>query len=255
MRVSTVLLLALLTAAGSCKREAPATTPEPAPAATETRAEPAPEPLTTEAPEGHAHGHHHHGHDKHRPFENAADYIAFLDRADRAAWQKPDAVVAALGLRGDEILADVGAGSGYFTFRFARALPRGRVLAIDVDPEMVRHIHHTAMTDGLANVEAVLTKPDDPGVPATAGVVFICDVLHHVPQPAAWLAKIFGAVRPGTRLAIVEFKEGDLPQGPPAAIKIAREKVIALADGAGFRFVKEPAGFLPYQHLLLFEKP
>ncbi|MDI7268833.1 MAG: class I SAM-dependent methyltransferase, partial [Myxococcota bacterium] len=77
-----------------------------------------------------------------RPFEEIEAYIAFLDRPDREAWQKPDAIVAALGLTGLEVVGDLGAGSGYFTFRFAEALPNGRMVAIDIEPEMVRHVHH-----------------------------------------------------------------------------------------------------------------
>ena len=110
-----------------------------------------------------------------RPFEDTAKYIAFLERPDRAAWQKPDAVVAALGLTGKETIVDIGAGSGYFSFRLARAVPEGKVIAPDVEPEMIRHIHHKAMTEGVRNVQAAFAKPDDPGVPAEADLVFMCD--------------------------------------------------------------------------------
>src|SRR6185369_50880 len=77
-----------------------------------------------------------------RPFAETEKYIEFLERPDRAAWQKPDEVTAALHLSGSETLVDVGAGSGYFTFRFAKALPHGKVIATDIDPEMIRHVHH-----------------------------------------------------------------------------------------------------------------
>ena len=87
-----------------------------------------------------------------KPFEDTQKYIDFLERSDRAVWQKPDAVIRELHLLGAEKIADVGAGSGYFTFRFARALPEGKVYAIDIAPEMLRHIHHKAMTEGMNNV-------------------------------------------------------------------------------------------------------
>ncbi len=80
-----------------------------------------------------------------RPFDGDEKYIAFLEKPERAVWQKPDDVVAALGLEGSETLIDVGAGSGYFTFRFAKALPRGKVIATDTEAEMIRHIHHKVM--------------------------------------------------------------------------------------------------------------
>ncbi len=157
--------------------------------------------------------------DRMRPFDEVEKYVAFLERPDRAQWQKPDELVEALGLRPGETVADVGAGSGYFSFRFAAKLPQGRVVAIDLEPEMLRHIHHKAMSVGVENLEVRVAAPDDPKVPAEASLVFICDVLHHVSDPASWLGKLHGEMTAGARLAIVEFKEGDLPQGPPASMK------------------------------------
>ena len=115
-----------------------------------------------------------------KPFAETEKYIEFLERPDRAEWQKPDAVVAALGLKGNETITDVGAGSGYFTFRFAKALPRGKVVATDIDPEMIRHIHHKVLTESIPNVGVVLADAADPTVPSNTDVVFITDVLHHV---------------------------------------------------------------------------
>jgi cyclopropane fatty-acyl-phospholipid synthase-like methyltransferase len=105
------------------------------------------------------------------PFADTETYIEFLERPDRAVWQKPDEVVSALHLAGTETLVDVGAGSGYFTFRFAKVLPKGKVIAVDVQPEMVRHIHHKVITEGITNVQAVLADPTDPSVDPSADVV------------------------------------------------------------------------------------
>jgi ubiquinone/menaquinone biosynthesis C-methylase UbiE len=190
-----------------------------------------------------------------RPFDDVEKYIAFLERADRAAWQKPDAVVGALGLAGHETVVDLGAGSGYFTFRIARAVPQGRVLAVDVEPEMIRHVHHKVMTEGIRNVQAVLGKADDPGVPPEADLVFMCDVLHHIPAREAWLAKLAREMRQGARLALIEFKEGSLPEGPPERAKIPRAQLVALVSGAGLSLVGEQRDLLPYQTFLLFRKP
>jgi 2-polyprenyl-3-methyl-5-hydroxy-6-metoxy-1,4-benzoquinol methylase len=191
---------------------------------------------------------------KMRPFEDVEKYIAFLDRPDRASWQRPDAVVAALGLTGSETVADVGAGSGYFTFPLARALPRGKVFAIDIEPEMVRHVHHKVMTEGITNVQAVVGDADDPAIPAGTDVVFVCDVLHHVADRPAWMGKLSNEMKPGARLVVVEFKEGDLPQGPPKAAKIPRADIVALAAGAGLPLVGEKPDLLPYQTFLVFRK-
>jgi SAM-dependent methyltransferase len=195
------------------------------------------------------------GHAHLRPFEETEKYIAFLERADRAAWQKPDDVVKALGLRGNETVVDVGAGSGYFAFRFAAALPQGSVVASDIDPEMVRHIHHKAMVEGIANLRAVLGKSDDPEVPANADLVFVCDVLHHVADRGAWLGKLAGAMRPGARLALIEFREGKLPEGPPENMKIPRAELVRLVTAAGLKLENEQPGLLPYQSFMIFRKP
>jgi 2-polyprenyl-3-methyl-5-hydroxy-6-metoxy-1,4-benzoquinol methylase len=190
-----------------------------------------------------------------RPFKDVEKYIAFLERPDRAQWQKPDAVVAAMGLSGDETVVDVGAGSGYFAFRFARVLPRGKVVAIDIQPEMVRHIHHKAMTEQVSNVEAVLGKADDPSLPGGADVVFVCNVLHHVPHSSVWLGKLAGQMKSGARLVLIEFKPGKLPQGPPERLKIPRAKALAMATRAGLVLDTEKPKLLPYQTFMVFRKP
>jgi Methylase involved in ubiquinone/menaquinone biosynthesis len=189
-----------------------------------------------------------------RPFEDTAKYIAFLERPDRAAWQKPDAVVAALGLSGKETIVDIGAGSGYFSFRLARAVPEGKVIALDVEPEMIRHIHHKAMTEGVPNLQVALAKPDDPGVPAQADLVFMCDVLHHIQDRPAWLAKLASQMRKGARLVLLEFKQGKLPEGPPESVKLSRAQVVTLATSAGLVLDSETPDLLPYQTFLVFRK-
>lgn len=189
-----------------------------------------------------------------RPFEDVEKYIAFLERADRATWQRPDAVVKALGLTGAETVADVGAGSGYFSFRLAQALPRGSVHAIDIEPEIIRHIHHKAMTEGIQNIRVALGKPDDPGVPANVDLVLVCDVLHHVADRSAWLGKLAAEMTSGSRLVLIEFKEGALPEGPPEGAKIPKKEIVSLVTQAGLTLAKDDPDILPYQSFLVFKK-
>ena len=163
-------------------------------------------------------------------------------------------VVETLALKGDEKTADVGAGSGYFSLRFASALPRGRVYAIDVDPAMIHHIRHRAMANTIDNVEVILASPDDPKVPQDAEIVFICDVLHHVENQSGWLKKIHGKVKKGARLILIEYKEGDLPEGPPEWMKMSPKEVTSNALGAGFTHVSTDNDLLPYQTVFVFEK-
>ncbi len=188
------------------------------------------------------------------PFEDTQKYIAFLEREDRAVWQKPDTLVDSLELSGSEVVADLGTGSGYFAFRFAKSLPKGKVVAIDVEPEMVRHVHHKAMTSGVENVEVVIAKPDDPSIPKGVDMVFVCDVLHHVEDRPGWLKKLSGQIGEKTKVVLVEFKEGSLPQGPPSSLKIDKNKIVALMKGAGLDLREEKKNLLPYQYVLIFSK-
>ncbi|MBI5532606.1 MAG: methyltransferase domain-containing protein [Deltaproteobacteria bacterium] len=190
----------------------------------------------------------------HKPFESPQKYLEFLERPERAQWQKPDAIVAALGLKGDETVVDIGAGSGYFSMRLARQVPRGRVIATDVQPEMVRYLEQRAASEGARNVQAVLATPEDPTVSGEASTIFLCDVLHHVEHPAKWLARMHQEARVGARLVVVEFKEGDLPQGPPASMKLTRAETIRLVTTAGFKHTGELAVELPYQYVVTFER-
>jgi ubiquinone/menaquinone biosynthesis C-methylase UbiE len=192
--------------------------------------------------------------DQLRPFAEVEKYIAFLDRPERDAWQKPDDVVRALRLKGDETVYDLGAGSGYFSFRIARALPMGKVLAADLEPEMIRHIHHKATTEGYTNVLPVIIKGNDPQISPEADVVLVCDVLHHVADREKWLKRAVSEMKPTARFVLIEFKEGKLPEGPPEAAKIPRKQLIEMVTKSGLRFEAEEPELLPYQVFLVFRK-
>lgn len=189
-----------------------------------------------------------------KPFEDVQKYIDFLERSDRTAWQKPDAVIRELHLSGAETIADIGAGSGYFTFRFARALPGGTVYAIDIEPEMLRHIHHKAVTEGIRNIEVIKSTPDDPKVPSAVDLVFVCDVIHHVKTRDVWLKKLSTQMKKGAQLVVIEFKEGDLPEGPPPSVKIPKKKLIDMILENNFTLDMDKLDFLPYQTFLIFSK-
>ncbi len=211
-------------------------------------------PFANMKPSHMGHGGHHHG-DKHRPFKSVAKYIAKLDQKDRATWQKPEAVIAALKLKPDSVVADVGAGSGYFALRIAAKYPKGKVIAIDIEPKMLTHIQARAKALKLTNLTTALSKGGDPMVTDKADLVLIADVLHHVPGAPAWLARMFKSMKKGARLAIIEFKEGNLPKGPPAHIKIPKAKLLKLLTGAGFTAPVVDDKTLPYQLLVILKKP
>jgi ubiquinone/menaquinone biosynthesis C-methylase UbiE len=193
-------------------------------------------------------------HDHSKPFEHTDKYIDFLEREDRIKWQKPDAVIEKLDIRGDEVIADLGAGSGYFSFPFSFAVPQGKVYAIDIEPEMLRYIHHKAMMNDIKNIEAIRAEPDDPKIPEDSDRVFICDVLHHIENKPLWLERLYNQMKKGAQLILIEFKEGELPEGPPEKIKISQTEIIRLAISAGFTRISVDTELLPYQTFLVFKK-
>jgi hypothetical protein len=188
---------------------------------------------------------------KHHVPRSAEEYAKILEDPKRDAWQKPHEVVTALDLKAADTVADIGAGSGYFAVRFARHA--GRVLAVDIDAKLLERVAKRAQEMKLANVETVLAAPDDPRLkPGSADLIFICDVIHHIEQRPAYYRLLAQALKPGGRLAIVDFHKRPLPVGPRPEMKIAREDLIAEAQAAGFRLTREHT-FLPYQYFLVFQ--
>jgi ubiquinone/menaquinone biosynthesis C-methylase UbiE len=184
-----------------------------------------------------------------------AAYIAALDDPARDAYQKPDEVLKALALREGEVVADIGSGSGYFTLRFARAVgDAGRVYAVDVSPDMIRHLNHRLRDEGIRNVVPVLSEPDDPLLPgASVDRFVIVDTWHHVEDQTRYLALLKRMLRPGGQVIHIDFQKRDLPVGPPIGMKIAREDLVKQMEGAGFRLAAEHT-FLPYQYFLVFTR-
>ena len=180
---------------------------------------------------------------------------AWLERPDRAQEERPDAVVAALGLAPDAVVVDLGAGTGYFTRRLARAVPHGRVLAVDIQPEMLEILRRQAADEGLTNVEPVLGTERDPNLPpGGVDLTLVVDAYHEFGYPREVMQALFRATRPGGRVVVVEYRAED----PAVAIrplhKMTEAQVRREVEAVGFRFV-ENQGFLPQQHVLVFERP
>ncbi len=214
---------------------------------------------------GHHGGHHAgphadhraHDHHKHHKFDDAERWAAQFDAADRADWQKPDEVIAALGLSPAMRVADLGAGTGYFTVRLARAVPQGRVVAEDIEPDMVRYLGERARKEGLGNVEAVLGSATDPKLPTGLDAAIMVDTYHHVDDPAGFFTRVRASLRPGGLLAIVDFKK-DAPEdtpGPPPAMRVADADVVATLVKAGFVHERTDRALLPYQYVVLMRAP
>ncbi len=190
----------------------------------------------------------------HRRFDDPAYWSKVFDDPARAEWQKPTEVAAALALRPGQAVADLGAGTGYFTRPLAEAVgPAGTVYAVDVEPNLVAHLRERAAREGLSNVRPILAAARDPHLPA-AGVdaVLVVDTYHHIDDRIGYFRRLRRALRPRGRVAVVDWHKRPMPVGPEMDHKIAREQVVDEMDAAGYRLVEEPT-FLPYQYFLVFQ--
>ncbi|MFV8750856.1 class I SAM-dependent methyltransferase [Nannocystaceae bacterium ST9] len=227
---------------------------------------PAGEPATPESAEhhGHAHGHdagahaevNEHGYRGHHRFDDPAKWAAEFDSPERAAWQKPDELVASLAIGEDAIVADLGAGTGYFAIRLAKVASAGKVFAVDIEPSMVAWLGQRAHDEQLANLIAIQGGADDPGLPESVDLAFMCDVFHHLADPSAYFARVGERLRPGGRVVIVDFRPDnpDDAPGPPAAMRTSAAQVEAAMVEAGFRLIAPDAGLLQWQYVLVFER-
>jgi SAM-dependent methyltransferase len=185
-------------------------------------------------------------------FGDAQKWAKVFDDPERDAWQKPHDVIQALALKPDAVVADIGAGTGYFAVRLAHMVPRGRVYAVDTEASMVKHLAARAKKAGLANLTAVQGAPEDPRLPEKADLVLLVDVYHHVDERERYFSKLAAALKPGARIAIVDFRM-DSPHGPPRAARVEAATVKAELARAGYRVVREHT-FLPHQYFIVFEK-
>ncbi len=189
-------------------------------------------------------------------FRSVDDYIAAMETANRAQWQKPDQVVAALSIKSGESVADVGAGSGYFTVLFSRKVgDSGKVYAVDIEKGMLDHIAKRAQAEKLNNIQLVLSTPSDPLLPeSSVDVVFLCNTYMYIGQRGDYLRLLAKALRKGGRLAIIDFKTENTLVGPPLAGRVSRETVLKeVLSATGFTLESEHQ-FLPHQYFLVFKK-
>ena len=189
-----------------------------------------------------------HTHD--HSFGGAEKWAKVFDDPERDAWQKPHEVIGALALKPDAVVADIGSGTGYFSMRFAHMVPKGRVYGVDTEPDMVKYLAERAKREGMDNVIAVAGAPGDPRLPEKADLVILVDVYHHIENRERYFSKLRDSLKPGGRVAIIDFRM-DSPDGPPQAARIAPGQVMAEMKRA--RYALDRAhDFLPNQYFLVF---
>jgi predicted methyltransferase len=181
--------------------------------------------------------------------------LSELEQPDRDEWQRPDKIMDVLGIGEASVVADLGAGSGWFTIKLAgRVGPNGMVYAEDIQRPMIQAIKIRVDRLGLKNVTTVLGKDTDPQIPVPVDAVLICDAYHEMEQPVSLLRNVAAKLKPSGSIGIVDFtKDGGGP-GPEMEDRVDPDRVIRDAQAAGL-VLRSRETFLKYQYMLVFEKP
>ncbi|MEM1127090.1 MAG: class I SAM-dependent methyltransferase [Bacteroidota bacterium] len=179
----------------------------------------------------------------------------WLERPSREVEEFPNRVVQALDLDSTDVVADIGVGTGYFTFRISPQVPRGRVLAVDIQPEMLSIVEARMATTGATNVEPILGTVTDPNLPAgEVDVVLMVDAYHEFSHPHEMMTAIEESLRPGGRVVLVEYR-GEDPTVPIKPLhKMTEAQVKREMAAVGLEWL-ETRDFLPQQHFFVFRKP
>lgn len=185
------------------------------------------------------------------------EFLGLLEGPDRDAWQRPDQIMDALSISEASVVADLGAGGGWFTVRLSRRVgPNGRVYAEDIQRQMIEAIERRVIREALTNVFTRLGSPVDPKLDdASMDAVLIVDAYPEIEQPIALLKNVAKALKPRGVVGIVNFKKDGGGPGPPIEERVDPEKVIADARAAGLELRKREDHLLRYQYLLTFGLP
>ena len=179
----------------------------------------------------------------------------WLERPERESQERTDLLIAGLNLSEDFVVADIGAGTGYFTFPVAQRVPRGKVFSVDIQPEMLARIEQRKALENLANVETVLGEADDPKLPDNEiDLAFIVDAYHEFSFPREMGERLKESLKPGGQLVLVEYRAED-PEVPIKRLhKMSEVQVKQEMAAIGLDWVRTES-YLPQQHVLIFQKP
>lgn len=182
--------------------------------------------------------------------------IRWLERDNREEEEAPSKAIAALNLKPTDVIADIGAGSGYYTFRLAPLVPKGKVVAVDIQPEMIAFLEEKEKKLGLNNIEAHLGEVDDTKLkPESIDAALMVDAYHEFSHPREMMESLFKALKPGGRIILLEYRAED----PKVPIKPLHKMTEAQArkemEVVGLKWKSTDSDLLPWQHFMVFEKP
>ena len=179
----------------------------------------------------------------------------WLERPERERQERTDLLIAGLSLSDDFVVADIGAGTGYFTFPVAQRVPRGKVFSVDIRPEMLARVERRKALENVANVETVLGEEDDPKLPAKEiDLAFIVDAYHEFSFPREMGERLKESLKPGGRLVLVEYRAEDRRVPIKRLHKMSELQVKQEMAAIGLDWIKTES-YLPQQHVLIFQKP
>ena len=182
-------------------------------------------------------------------FDDPERYAKSFDDPARDKWQMPSRVIETLALKPGMKIADIGAGTGYFSMRLAKT-PGVSIYAVDVEPRMIDYLKKRAASENATNVTAVLAGAASPNLPEPVDLILVVDTYHHLPNRPTYFRELRKSLKPGGRIAIVDFRK-DAPDGPPAHFRFTPQQIQDEMKQAGYD-LQSTHDFLPRQHFLIF---
>ncbi|MDG2140082.1 MAG: methyltransferase domain-containing protein [Gammaproteobacteria bacterium] len=179
----------------------------------------------------------------------------WLNRPERIREEMPDEVVANMDLEPNHVVADIGAGSGYFSFRIADHVPLGKVLAVDIQPEMLQLIERQKDEQNVSNIDGILGEIDDPNLELNSiDAAIMVDAYHEFSHPYEMIDGIYEALKPGGRIFLLEYRGEDASVPIRPLHKMTQEQVVKEMSVFGLEWT-DTLDFLPWQHMMIFTKP
>lgn len=180
--------------------------------------------------------------------------VAWLERSSRPEEEKTMLAIQELPIDSTGTVADIGAGSGYYSFKIAKKVPKGKVYAVEIQDEAVRYLKDRAYKEGLENIAVVKGNPQSPSLPASSlDLAIMVDVYHELLYPYEYLQELKKCLKPNGKLVLLEYKAEDPSVAIKPLHKMSVQQVEKELTTAGFKLVRN-GQFLPLQHFLVFEK-